>query len=133
MLVDTGFLVALYIQRDKLHSQALAFLQVNKQPLITTAPVIVESCYFLDTRAKVELLQWVVRGGLKVIDIPIKAYPQIAESIEKYADHDIDFTDATLIWLANEYQQREILTVDKTDFSVFRLKNNHWFELLSWY
>jgi len=35
MLVDTGFLVALYIQRDKLHSQALNFLQQNKQPLIT--------------------------------------------------------------------------------------------------
>ncbi len=133
MLVDTGFLVALYIQRDKLHSQALDFLKANKKPLITTAPVIVESCYFLDTRAKVELLQWVARGGIKVIDIPIKSYPQISDSIEKYADHDIDFTDATLIWLANEYQQREILTVDKTDFSVFRLKNNHWFNLLSWY
>lgn len=74
-----------------------------------------------------------MRGGLKVIDIPIKAYPQIAESIEKYADHDIDFTGATLIWLANEYQQRKILTVDKTDFSVFRLKNDNWFDLLNWY
>jgi len=44
----------------------------------------------------------------------------------------VNFTDAALIWLANEYQQQQILTVDKTDFSVFRLKNNNWFDLLNW-
>jgi predicted nucleic acid-binding protein len=46
LIVDTGFLVALYIRRDNLHSQALHFLQQNNQVLITTAPVIVKSCYF---------------------------------------------------------------------------------------
>jgi predicted nucleic acid-binding protein len=51
----------------------------------------------------------------------------------KYADHEIDFTDATLIWLANEYQQQQILTVDKTDFSAFRLNNNQWFDLQKWF
>ena len=52
LIVDTGFLVALYIRRDNLHSQALHFLQQNNQALITTAPVIVESCYFLDAKAQ---------------------------------------------------------------------------------
>jgi predicted nucleic acid-binding protein len=37
LIVDTGFLVALYIRRDKLHQQALQFLQKNEQALITTA------------------------------------------------------------------------------------------------
>lgn len=45
LIVDTGFLVALYIRRDNLHSQALHFLQQNNQALITTAAVIVESCH----------------------------------------------------------------------------------------
>jgi uncharacterized protein len=133
LIVDTGFLVALYIRRDNLHSQALHSLQQNNQALITTAPVIVESCYFLDTKAKVALLNWVQRGGIKVVDVPVTAYSDIAQGIEKYADHEIDFTDATLIWLANNYQQQQILTVDKNDFSVFRLKNNQWFHLLEWY
>ena len=56
LIVDTGFLVALYIRRDKLHSHALNFLQQNQQSLITTSAVIVESCYFLDAKAKVALL-----------------------------------------------------------------------------
>lgn len=133
LIVDTGFLVALYIRRDNLHSQALRFLQQNNQPLITTAPVIVESCYFLDTKAKVALLNWVQCGGINVLDVPVVAYSDIAQSIERYADHEIDFTDANLIWLANSYQQQQILTVDKNDFSAFRLKNNQWFQLLEWY
>lgn len=133
LIVDTGFLVALYIRRDNLHSQALHFLQQNNQPLITTAPVIVESCYFLDAKAKVALLNWVQCDGIKVVDVPVTAYREIAQTIEKYADHEIDFTDATVIWLANNYQQQQILTVDKNDFSAFRLKNNQWFHLLEWY
>lgn len=133
LIVDTGFLVALYIRRDKLHSHALNFLQQNQQLLITTSAVIVESCYFLDAKAKVALLNWVERGGVKVVDVPVIAYSEIAQTIEKYADHDIDFTDATLIWLANKYRYQQILTVDKNDFSAFRLKNNKWFNLLEWY
>jgi predicted nucleic acid-binding protein len=133
LIVDTGFLVALYIRRDKLHSHALNFLQQNQQSLITTSAVIVESCYFLDSKAKVALLNWIQRGGVEIVDVPIFAYSEIAQTIEKYADHDIDFTDATLIWLAKKYRYQQILTVDKNDFSAFRLKNNKWFDLLGWY
>jgi predicted nucleic acid-binding protein len=133
LIVDTGFLVALYIRRDNLHSQALRFLQQNNQALITTAPVIVESCYFLDAKAKVALLNWVQCGGINVVDVPVTAYSEIAQTIEKYTDHEINFTNATLIWLANSYQRQQILTVDKNDFSAFRLRNNQWFHLLEWY
>lgn len=92
-----------------------------------------ESYYFLDAKAKIALLDWVLRGGLSVIDVPVTAYGEIAQTIEKYADHDIDFTDAAVVWLANTYQKQQVLTVDKADYSVFRLKNNQWFQLLEWY
>lgn len=133
LIVDIGFLVALYIRRDKLHQYALRFLQQNQQALITVAPVIVESCYFLDAKAKTALLNWAICGGIKIVDVPVTAFGQIAQTIEKYADQDIDFTDASLVWLANEYEQQRILTVDKADFSTFRLKNNQWFHLVEWY
>jgi predicted nucleic acid-binding protein len=81
LIVDTGFLVALYIRRDKLHPYAVKFLQQNQQPLITAAPVIVESCYFLDAKAKIALLDWVLRGGLSVIDVPVAAYEEIAQTM----------------------------------------------------
>lgn len=133
MLVDTGFLVALYIRREKLHLQAVDFLRRNQQPLLTIAPVIVETCYFLDAQGKIALLQWIMRGGIQVVELPHAAYADMESIIAKYADRDIDFTDAALIWLANEFQKKHILTVDKTDFSVYSLDNKHRFILTEWY
>lgn len=52
LLVDTGFLVALYIRGDSLHSAAVEWLQQNRSPLQTVAPVIVEACFFLDPSGK---------------------------------------------------------------------------------
>ena len=85
--------------------------------------MIVESCYFLDAKAKVALLNWVQCGGINVVDVPVSAYSDIAQSIEKYADHEIDFTDATLIWLANNYQQQQIFTVRPA--RIFSLRVSH--------
>ena len=132
LLVDTGFLVALYIRHDSLHPQAVDFLRNNRSPLLTVTPVITETCYFLDVKGKVEFLKWVNKGGMEVIDIPVSAFISIAESLTKYADQDLDFTDAALIWLADTRKEQRILTVDRTDFSVFRLRGGRAFELINW-
>lgn len=89
--------------------------------------MIFESCYFLAEKAKVALLNWVQRGGIKIVDVPVTAYSEIAQSIEN------KLPTTSLIWLANSYQQQQILTVDRNDFSAFRLKNHQWFQLLEWY
>jgi hypothetical protein len=78
LIVDTGFLVALYVQRDTLHSFALAYLKANRRPLQTVLPVIVEACFFLDPNGKFELLKWIGKGGVEVIDMPIESYEEIA-------------------------------------------------------
>ncbi|CDH45599.1 MAG: PIN domain-containing protein [Candidatus Competibacteraceae bacterium] len=134
LLVDTGFLVALYIRGDTLHNDAVDYLRGNRAMLLTVAPVIVETCFFLDVRAKIELLQWVERGGMEVCDVPSRsAFAEIALHLKKYADHDIDFADAALVWLANACGERRIVTVDETDFSLFRLKNGKSFDLVKWF
>ena len=134
LLVDTGFLVALYIRGDTLHNDAVDYLRGNRAALLTVAPVIVETCFFLDVQAKVELLEWVARGGIEVYDIsPRSAFAEIVMHLQKYADHDIDFADAALVWLANAHGERRVLTVDETDFSLFRLKNGKHFDLVQWF
>ena len=133
LLVDTGFLVALYIRGDTLHQAALAYLRQNLLPLQTASPVIVETCFFLDALGKAALLNWIVHGGMAVAGISVISYPDLANYIKKYADQDIDFTDAALVWLANQTDQRSILTVDEKDFQLYRLKGGHSFELIRWY
>ena len=133
VLVDTGFLVSLFRPTDRLRMQARNFLAANRHPLITAAPVIVEACFFLDADAKGNLLEWVQRGALTVVEIPVGAYAQINLMLRKYADRDIDFADAALVWLAAQTGIRGILTVDEVDFALFRLKGGKRFELLRWY
>jgi predicted nucleic acid-binding protein len=132
LVVDTGFLVALYRRRDALHAQALEFLRGNRAPLVTAAPVVVESCYFLSTAAKVELLDWIAKGGLAVADVPVEAYSELARLLRRYATLDVDFTDVALAWLADLLGEHRILTVDERDFSAFRLKGKRRFELVRW-
>lgn len=133
LIVDTGFLVALYIRGDTLHQAAVDFVKRNRVPLRTVAPVIVETCFFLDAQGKGALLNWVANGGLAVVDIPVDSYPELAAYIRNYADQDIDFADSALVWLASQTGQRRVLTVDESDFSVYRLTNGQAFELIRWY
>lgn len=118
LIVDTGFLVALYIRGDSLHHAAIVYLQRNRLPLQTVAPVVVETCFFLDASGKAALLDWIAHGGLAVADVPVGSYLDIAAYIQKYAEQDIDFADAALVWLANKIGERRILTVDEGDFRV---------------
>jgi predicted nucleic acid-binding protein len=132
LLVDAGFLIALGRQRDPLHEKAKSFLRSYSGKLVTVSPVIVETCFFFDSMAKLELLEWVHIGGMAVAEVPVPAYPDVADIIRKYNDRPVDFADAALVWLAGESGLRRILTVDERDFGVYRLKGGKRFEVISW-
>ncbi len=51
ILADTGFFVALGNRNDIFHSQAQQQLNILKEPLITTYPVIIETSYLLYERS----------------------------------------------------------------------------------
>ena len=109
------------------------YLAANRHALVTAAPVIVETCFFLDADAKGRLLEWVGRGALGVADVPVAAYADLNAILRKYANRNIDFADAALVWLAASTGMRGILTVDEADFSLFRLPSGKRFDLLRWY
>ena len=100
--------------------------------MLTVSPVIVETSFFLDARSKIQLLDLVDSGRVHCMELPTKAYGDIAAIIGKYADRDIDFADAALVWLAEQSACRAILTVDLRDFGVYRLKGGKRFELVDW-
>jgi len=133
VIVDTGFLVSLFRPSDKLRAPAREFLRHNRHPLLTVAPVIVETCHFLDPDGNARLLEWVERGAVAVTEVPTSAYADIRTLIRKYAERDIDFADAAIVWLAEKTACRVILTVDIRDFSAFRLAKGRRFEITKWF
>ena len=133
LLVDTGFLGALFDPTDRYCQQARSFMQSNRLPLATLSPVIVETCLFLTASQKQGLLEWVQRSALSVTELPVSTYPELSTIIGKYADRDIDLADAALVWLAGETGVRTVLTVDEKDFGVYRMKGGKRFEVVRWF
>ncbi len=131
--MDSGFLVALGIERDPRHRAARAFLDGYVGELLVPAPVVTETCYFLSTAGKVRMLDWLRKFPRKVLDLPVYAYPEVGEILARYAGLDPDFADAAIVWLAEKTGCRSILTVDVRDFSVFRLAKGKRFELVEWF
>ncbi|HVB47625.1 MAG TPA: PIN domain-containing protein [Burkholderiales bacterium] len=132
-IVDTGFLIALFDPSDKLRAAAREFLQNNRHPLLTVAPVIVETCFFLDPEGKAKLLEWVQRGAVAVAEVPTAAYAEIRALILKCAARNLDFADAAIVWFAERTGCRSLLTVDISDFSIVRMRKGKRFEPVKWF
>ena len=130
IVVDAGPLIALFRRRDKYHARAKTAVSTRNAKLASTLPVITEVCHFLNANGKLALLTWVRRGALTLYPVTSENLADIGVVINKYADRDIDFADATLIWLASLINATEIMTIDRTDFEVYRLANGKPFTLV---
>ena len=108
---------------DKHHRRVTTFVRRFKGRLITTWPVLAETCHFLPERTQIELLRWADAGGLHVIDLQEPALRMLADWKEKYIDLPMDLADASLVWAAQHTNVLDILTIDLRDFSVYRLPN----------
>ena len=132
VLLDTGFLVALYDRSDSLHQAARAWLRSFRGKFVCTDHVITETCFFLPTEDKALLLEQLTRGYIDMVCLDSKAYGRVATILRKYADLKPDLTDACLVWLAEKTGIHAIVTVDTNDFSTYRIGGRAKFDLLPW-
>lgn len=132
VLVDTGFLVALFDAGDPLHEGAknllVEVLRPERARLITVWPTIVETCFFLNPRGKTALLEWINRGAVYLRHIETADIPAIIGILDRYAEHSVDVADACLVWLASMEKSNRVLTTDRRDFDMFRTPNGKPFE-----
>jgi predicted nucleic acid-binding protein len=127
ILVDTGFFVALAARRDKRHEAAVAVLAKLREPLITTWPVLTETCQLLGSRVGVEssvaLLRSVHDGAFQLFGLEHAHLVRTSELMNKYRDLPMDLADASLVILAEELGTGRILSTDERDFGAYRWKN----------
>lgn len=119
-LVDSGPLIALFDRDDAHHQSVKAFLQNHAARLLTTWPVLTETCAVLPAACVQDFLTFVERGGAGVVDLPAEAVSTIRALMDKYADRPMDFADASLVVLAVRLETDTILSLD-ADFTVYRL------------
>ncbi len=129
VIVDTGVLVALFDRLDAYHDAATAWMRNNEAALLTVAPVLCESAFFLPARLRAVLAGLPARGVLQVRQPDANGYSRIAQLFEKYADQNPDWADLELVWLAEATGITRIATLDVADFSVYRIHGRKRFEL----
>ncbi len=128
VLADSGPLAALYSRRDHHHARAVEFFRSHGAGLRchTTWEVISEVMYFLNfsAHAQGDFLEWIhlghSRGIMKITALAPDDLPGLSKMMRKYADRPMDLVDASLVSLANSTGIVDIITIDRSDFAVYR-------------
>ncbi len=127
ILVDAGPFKALFDPKDHHHARCQAVLRKIKEGLVTTVPVLVEAFHLLGpaSQGSMRLRDFIIRGGLSVWFLDRSALDRSLELMEKYADHPMDLADASLVAAAEALKTRKIFTVDRGDFSAYRIRQGY--------
>jgi predicted nucleic acid-binding protein len=121
VLVDSGPFIALFDASDDHHERAVEVIRAFRGRLVTNAAVLTEVCHLLGFHQgapRLDFLAWVERA-VEVDGPTPDDLPRARAILERYATLPADFTDATLVRLAERRKITEIFTVDR-DLDVYR-------------
>jgi predicted nucleic acid-binding protein len=101
ILVDTNVLVALVLQREALHHQAVRDLErLRKETFFVTRSVLSEACFLLGLREQRARLRALLTS-MSAREPGAPAWDHVFAWLERYADHEPDWADACLVVLSN--------------------------------
>jgi len=125
VIVDAGPLVAILNRLDSQHESCRRQSLELGRPFLTTWPVIAEAAWLLrNTSSGVSgLLQMISAGLLDCYELGTDAAIWMDNFLKKYADQSPQLADASLMFVAEHEKIDVIFTVDRRDFSIYRLSN----------
>jgi uncharacterized protein len=117
-IADTGFLVAFANRRDRHHAWAVRLAAEITAPLLTCEAVLAESAFRLRDAG---LVLEMVDTGLVVPAFDLaENLDQLADLARRYADREPDLADLCLIRMSELHPRHVVVTVDRTDFRIYR-------------
>jgi predicted nucleic acid-binding protein len=133
-LLDTGAVVALINRADRAHARAAEWFSTFRGELLTTEAVVTETAYVLASspphqRAALIWFERTRAAHLLKVE-PVADYAGLARIIAQYASLPCDYADASLIALAERTGIAAIATVDRRDFSVYRIRGRRRFRIV---
>lgn len=126
-LIDAGPLVALFDPSDGAHTGCVDVLRTIREPVLTTGCVLTEVFHLLSpaSRGARVLMEFVGKGGLRVCELDRADLMRAFELMVKYADAPMDLADASLVVMAEKLDLRRVFTLDRNDFSFYRIRVGH--------
>ena len=129
VLVDAGALIALLNRNDTHHSRISQFFAAYFGPAYTTWPALIEAAHLVSEHLSVSVLRLVEKGRLEIVEIT-PGLPRMVDLMQRYSDLPMDLADASLVWAAEHTGVVRIVTLDRADFEIYRVKGSRAFEVL---
>ena len=122
ILIDTGPLVALFDRRDEQHERCVATASSITDALVTTDAVLTEVFHMLrpGTDNCAAFQSFVAEPAMKRWAVDDEGLRRSIDLMVEYADHQMDFADATLVAAAESLRIDTIFTLDRRDFTAYR-------------
>lgn len=131
IIIDTGFIYALYCKRDLNHHKAKeAAIKYNNMGWITTCFVFHEIFWLLNEANPIQIFEAERAGIFQVANFDRSQFIEIEKIVKKYSDRQIDLADASLVYLAERLGHGNILSTDINDFTVYRWNRTNSFNIL---
>lgn len=122
-IVDTGFVVALWDRRDPLHSWAVSIAPRLRGPWLTCEGSISEMVFLLGDAlgadAVLDLYDQVERGLIISQHLLPQDVARVRAETARYRARVVDFADACLVVLSDQYPRLPLATSDADDFAVY--------------
>jgi uncharacterized protein len=131
-LIDTGAILALLDRDDRWHERCRAALATLRFPLVTSAAVLAELFHLVGDRSRDVGAAWgfLRSGAVAVMSIEDADLPALEHLMGRYADHPMDFADATLVHLAHRESLTTVFTIDHADFETYRIGGRRRFRIV---
>ena len=135
-LIDTGAILALLDRSDRWHDACVEAFRQLRLPLLTSEAVLTEVFHLVGgSRSEMEAAWKFVRSGALVLGtIEDAELTHLHGLMSRYWDRpdyrNMDFADATLVYLAKRESLSVILTVDQADFATYRIEGKRQFRVV---
>lgn len=117
-IADTGFLVAFANRKDRHHGWAIEVAEQVTEPLLSCEAVLAETAFHL---RNVALVLAMVYEGLIIPALNVlEQLPFLIQLAERYRDREPDLADLCIIRLSELFPRHTVVTVDATDFRIYR-------------
>ena len=129
-------MIALFDLADQFYERYTGIfreLLSRRVQLVTSWPCVTEASYSLAPKNHLALLEWLQSGAVSVENFSAVDLQPMVGWMAQYSEPGktlMDFADASLYWLAIELKTNLVLTVDRRDFSRYRLPDGQAFEIL---
>jgi len=123
IVVDTSVIVAHMNGADADHAAVCAWLDDKPDEMVTTPLVIAETDYLVMTwggSSAARALREDLTAGAYLVEWWPNAITGAVEVADRYADHDLALTDASLVALAAHVSTISIGTLDERHFRAIR-------------